>query len=71
MISTIWYFYSKSYNMLEITLVFFWNYVILTFWNNMVAEYNKSFLIKLQREIHTFNSVDSININENKTDHIF
>lgn len=35
-----------------------------------MAEFNKSLLIKLLRKIHIYNFVDSIDINEDKIDHI-
>lgn len=44
--------------------------VILTFWNNVVAELNKSLLMKLPGNVHTYDFVNSININEDKIDHI-
>ncbi len=56
--------------MLEITLFFFQDCVILTFWNDVVVEFNKSLLIKLLREVHTYNFVDSIDINEDETNHL-
>lgn len=36
----------------------------------MVAEFNKSVLIKLLGEIHIYNFFNNININENKIDYI-
>lgn len=35
-----------------------------------MAEFNESFLIKLQTEVHTYNSINSIDINIDKTNHI-
>lgn len=49
---------------------FFQDGVIFTFWKNVVAELNKSLLMKLPREIHTYHFVNSINMNKDKTDHI-
>ena len=49
---------------------FFWDRVILTFRNDVVAEFNKSLLMKLPRAVHTYNSVDNVDINEDKIDHI-
>lgn len=37
----------------------------------MIAEFNKSFLIKLPKNIHIYNSVNNIDINQNIIDHIF
>ena len=48
---------------------FFRDRVILTFWNDVVAKFNKSLLIKLPGEVHTYDSVDSVDINEDETDH--
>lgn len=49
---------------------FFWDYVILIFQNDLVAKFNKSFLMKLPKKINIYGFVDSIDINKNKTDHI-
>ena len=49
---------------------FFRDRVILPFRNNVVAEFNESLLMKLPGEVHTYDSVDSDDINENETDHI-
>lgn len=49
---------------------FIWDCVIFTFWNNVIAEFNKYFLIKLSSEVYTYNFVDNVNVNENKTDYI-
>ena len=49
---------------------FFRDCVILTFRNNVVAEFNKSLLMKLPGKVHTYDSVDSVDINEGETDHI-
>lgn len=49
---------------------FFGDYVILTFENDVVAEFNESLLIKLAKEIHTYDSIDTVNINKNKYDYI-
>ena len=38
--------------------------------NNVVAKFNKSFFIKLPREVHIYNSMNTDDINKNKTDHI-
>ena len=49
---------------------FFRDRVILTFRNDVVAEFNESLLLKLPGEIHTYDSIDTVDINEDKTDHI-
>lgn len=49
---------------------FFWDWVILTFRNDVVAEFNKSLLTKLPGEVYTYDSVDSMDINKDETDHI-
>lgn len=49
---------------------FFQDCIILIFRNNIVVEFNKSLLIKLSEEVYIYNSVDNIDINEDKTDHI-
>lgn len=49
---------------------FFRDRVILTFRNDVVAEFNESLLLKLPGEVHTYDSMDSIDINEDKTDHL-
>ena len=49
---------------------FFRDCIILIFWNDLLAEFNKSFLMKLPGEVYTCNSVDSVDINENEMDHI-
>ena len=49
---------------------FFQDCVILTFRNDVVAEFNESLLIKLPGEIHTYDSIDTVDINEDETDHI-
>ena len=36
----------------------------------MVAEFNKSLLIKLPKEVHTYDSVNSVDVNKDRTDHI-
>lgn len=36
----------------------------------MVVEFNKSLLMKLLEEVHTYESVENDNINEDKTDYI-
>ena len=36
----------------------------------MVAAFNKSLLMKLPGDVHTYNSVDSVDINQDETDHI-
>lgn len=51
-------------------LSFFQDHVILTFWNDLVAKFNKFFLIKLLEEVHIYNSINNIDINKDKTDHI-
>ena len=51
-------------------LGFFRDRFILTFRNDVVAEFNESLLMKLPGEIHTYNSIDSANIKEDETDHI-
>lgn len=51
-------------------LGFFGNCVIHTFWNDVVPEFNESFLIKLPGEVHTYDSVNSVDVNENRIDHI-
>ena len=51
-------------------LGFFQDCVILTFRNDVVAEFNESLLMKLPGEVHTYDSVDSVDINEDETDHI-
>ena len=51
-------------------LGFFRDRVILTFRNNVVAEFNECLLIKLPREVNTYDSVDSMDVNEDGTDHI-
>ncbi len=50
--------------------VFFRDHVILTFRNDVVAEFNESLLTKLPGDVHTYDSVDSVDINEDRTDHI-
>ena len=50
--------------------VFFRDRVILTFRNNVVVEFNESLLTKLPGDVHTYNFVDSMDINEDGTDHI-
>ena len=50
--------------------VFFRDRVILTFRNDVVAEFNESLLTKLPGDVHTYDSVDSVDINEDGTDHI-
>ena len=49
---------------------FFWDHIILTFRNDLVAKFNKSLLMKLLGEIYTYNFIDSVDINEDKTNHI-
>ena len=49
---------------------FFRYCVILTFRNDVVAEFNESLLMKLLGEVHTYDFVDSVDINEDETDHI-
>lgn len=49
---------------------FFQDRVILIFRNNIVVEFNKSLLIKLSEEVYTYNSIDNIDINKDKTDYI-
>lgn len=49
---------------------FFWDCIILNFWNDIVAEFNESFLIKLLKKIHIYNSINNVDINEDKTDYI-
>lgn len=39
---------------------FLWDHVFLTFWNDMVAKFNKSFLMKLPGEVHTYHFIDSV-----------
>lgn len=56
--------------MLEIILIFFQNHVILIIQNDVVAEFNKSFLIKLPGEVYIHNYIGSINMNEDKIHHI-
>lgn len=36
----------------------------------MMAEFNKSLLIKLPGEVHIYNFIDSIHINKDRMDHI-
>lgn len=49
---------------------FFEDCAIFTFYNDVVTELNKSLLLKLLEEVHTYNFVDSVDINKDKTDHI-
>ena len=35
-----------------------------------MAEFNESLLMKLPEEVHTYDSVDSVDINEDEIDHI-
>lgn len=51
--------------------VFFRDCIIFTFSNNIVAEFNKSFLIKLLKNVHTYNFINNIDINKDKKYHIF
>lgn len=48
----------------------FRDYIILTFWNDVLAEFNKSLLIELLGEIHIYDFIDNIDINEDNMDHI-
>lgn len=36
-----------------------------------MAEFNKSLLMKLPGELHTYDSIDNVDINEDETNHIF
>ena len=36
----------------------------------MLSEFNESLLTELPRDVHTYDSVDSVDINEDGTDHI-
>lgn len=36
----------------------------------MIAEFNESLLLKLCRDVHIYDSVNSVDINKYKTDHI-
>ena len=49
---------------------FFRDRIILTFRNDLVAEFNESLLMKLPGDVHTYDSVDSVDINQDETDHI-
>ena len=49
---------------------FFRDRVILTFRNDVIAEFNESLLLKLPGEVNTYDSIDSVDINEDETDHI-
>ena len=49
---------------------FFQDCVILTFQNDVMAEFNKSFLMKLPGEIHIYDSIHTVDINKDETDHI-
>lgn len=49
---------------------FFQDCVILTFWNDVVAEFNESFLMKLLGEVYIYNFINNIDINEDKIDYI-
>lgn len=51
-------------------LNFFWDYIILICQNDVMAEINKSLLIKLSKKIYIYNSINNIDINESKTDYI-
>lgn len=50
--------------------VFFENCIVLNFWNDVMAEFNESFLIKLLEEIHIYDPIDTIDINEDKINHM-
>lgn len=50
--------------------VFFRVRVILTSRNDVFSEFNESLLTELPRDVHTYDSVDSVDINEDGTDHI-
>ena len=50
--------------------LFFRNRVILTFCNDVVSEFNESLLTKLPGDMHTYDSMDSVDSNEDGTDHI-
>lgn len=50
--------------------LFFRDRVILTFFNDVVFEFNESLLRLLPGDIHTYDSVDSVDGNEDGTDHI-
>ena len=68
-------FYNKVFPLEELQHAgnnpgFFRDRVILTFRNDVVAEFNESLLMKLPGEVHTYDSVDSVDINEDETDHI-
>lgn len=64
------YFHEKSYNKLEITLVFFRDCVIFTFRNDVVAEFIESLLKKSLGEVYTYDFIDSVDINQDETNYI-
>lgn len=37
----------------------------------MVIKFNKSLLTKLFKDVHIYDSIDNVDINKDKTDHIF
>lgn len=49
---------------------FFQDCIILIFWNDVVAEFNESLLMKLLGEVYTYNSIDNVDINEDEIDYI-
>lgn len=51
--------------------LFFRDRVILTFRNDVISEFNESLLTKLPGDMHTYESMDSVDCNEDGTDHIF
>ena len=46
---------------------FFRDRVILTFCNDVLAEFNESLLMKLSGDVYTYDSVDSVDINQDET----
>lgn len=46
---------------------FFRDCLSLTYQDNLVAKLNKSLLMKLPKEVHIYNSVDSVDIKKNET----
>lgn len=49
---------------------FFQDCVILIFQNNIVAKFNKFVLMKLLKKVYTYHSINNIDINKDKIDHI-
>lgn len=50
--------------------IFFQDRVILNFCNNVVSKFDKSLLTKFPGNAHIYDSIDNININKNRTNHI-